>query len=121
MQREVRITGERGVVCPAGLQGTIRTPRSQPTRLVNLSAMESAAVTDLAMRLQVPASSIRVTRRVPQTWPDSTLNCATPFVQSTPASGSIAGFRLVLRQRDRAFTYHTDMTRVMACPPIEEQ
>lgn len=114
---EVHVAGDNAVTCDGAAIGAPRTPMPTP-RATNLDAMERDAIADLAQRLKVNAADIRVTARIPQTWPDATLACSTVAATPQPAS-PVAGFKLVLRYMDRPYTYHTDVKRVMACPPIE--
>lgn len=113
---EVHVAGENAVTCDGAVLGGPRTPMLTP-RATNLDAMEREAIADLAQRLKANATDIRVTARVPQTWPDASLACST--AATTQPQSPVAGFKLVLRYLDRPYTYHTDMKRVMACPPIE--
>ena len=118
-EQEVRVAGENAVICSQELAGVARRAGSN-TRVTNLREMERQAVTDLAARLAVPEGEVRVTNRIAQRWEDESLGCSA--VAAQPATrGAIAGFRIVLDHGGRRYTYHTDLKRVMACPPIEEQ
>lgn len=114
---EVRVAGANGVICPMTALGSARRPAH---RVTNLDAMEKGAIADLAGRIGVDAKEIRVAKRIPQRWANDTLDCAAPGVGQS-SEGAVAGFVLVLRHGERYYNYHTDMQRVMACPPIDAQ
>jgi hypothetical protein len=115
---EVRVAGENAVICPMTVSGA---PRQSPgaSRVTNLGAMEKDAIADLAQRLDVAPEAIRVAGRIPQRWSDSTLGCDAPLAEPQ-ASGVVPGFRLMLSYAGRLYSYHTDLKRVFACPPIEK-
>lgn len=116
-EQEVRVAGESAVLCAQPVSGVARRPGSS-SRVTNLDAMEKQAIADLAGRLNVAEAGIRVVRRIAQRWEDDSLGCAS----TQPSTrGVVAGFRLVLDNAGRRYTYHTDLARVMACPPIEAQ
>jgi len=116
---EVRVAGANGVICPLAASGEVR--RAAPAhRMTNLDAMEKAAIADLAKHIGADPAQVRIARRIPRQWLDETLDCAAPE-RSSSAEATVAGFVLVLRHGDRFFNYHTDLTRVMACPPIDAQ
>jgi hypothetical protein len=116
-EQEVRVAGESAVICDQSLAGVARRPGSA-SRVTNIEEMQKQAVADLAARLNVPEDQIRVVRRIAQRWEDDSLGCAS--MQSS-TRGVVAGFKLVLDSSGRRYTYHTDLARVMACPPIEAQ
>lgn len=115
-QHEVHVAGENGVICTGLIAGAPRTPATP--RVTNLDAMEKGAIADLAQKLKAEPAEIRVTGRIPQSWDDASLGCSSPAA-TAHAQSPVAGFKLVLEHRGRLYTYHTDMARVMACPPIE--
>jgi hypothetical protein len=116
-EQEVRVAGESAVICAPSATGVARRPGST-TRVTNISAIEQEAIADLARRLNVAEDQVRVVRRVAQRWEDDSLGCTS----AQPSTrGVVAGFKLVLDNAGRRYTYHTDLDRVMACPPIEAQ
>lgn len=116
---EVRVAGENAVICPGQVSGTARAPRPA-ARVTNLDVMERDAIADLAQRLQAQPDSIRIARRIPQRWPDESLACDASAATSTK-EGPVAGFRLMLEHDGRLYSYHTDLKRVLPCPPIESR
>jgi hypothetical protein len=116
-EQEVRVAGEAAVICAPSASGVARRPGST-NRVTNIGAIEKQAIADLAQRLNVAEGQIRVVRRVAQRWADDSLGCASAQASTR---GVVAGFRLVLDHAGRRYTYHTDLDRVMACPPIEAQ
>ena len=115
---EVHVAGHNAVRCPLQITGGVRAPlRGQ--RVTNLAEMEKEAILDLARRLGVPEQDVRIVHRTEQRWADETLGCASASAAAT--TGPVAGFRLTLEHRGRQYTYHTDMARVMPCPPLESR
>ncbi len=116
-EHEVRVAGENTLICTRALAGAPRQPQPR-TRVSNLPGIEEQAKADLARRLNIPASAVRVIERIPQQWSDASMGCG----GGAPASKqSVSGFRLVLRTSERDYTYHTDMQRVAPCPAIEAE
>jgi hypothetical protein len=71
---------------------------------------------DLARRLGVPATDIRLGGSKPMSWSDASLGCPEPGVQY--AQVVTEGLILTLRHGQREFTYHVDATRAIPCPAI---
>lgn len=117
--QEVRVAGEFGVICGPMVEGVARRAGSA-TRIGNLQAMETEAIADLARRLNIPAEQLRVQRRMPQRWADESLACTAP-PETISTQGPVAGYKLVIDAGPRVYSYHTDMKKVLACPPIEDQ
>jgi hypothetical protein len=112
---EVRVAGDHAVICRQGPAGV--TPRGQATSPArNLDVMLELARTDLAARLGANREEIGVRNVEPTVWTDSGLGCEVPA--AGPAQKT-AGYKLFLTFAGRVFTYHTDMQRVIPCPPIE--
>jgi len=78
-----------------------------------------AAQRDLATRLGVSAKDIRPVSSEAMTWDDASLGCPEPGVQYAQAETS--GWVLTLRHANRNYTYHTDLTRTIACPSITDK
>ena len=87
--------------------------------LRTIEAMTLRAKEMLADILHVPAGDIRITRLEPHDWPDSTLECSSKASQVPPGAKSVSGYKIVLEHGGRAYTFHSDLQRVLACPPIE--
>ncbi len=90
------------------------------TEKLELVWAEQAAIAreDLASKLNVDASQIIVASARATTWTDTSLGCADPDASYDDVRAE--GFVLTLRHGSRNFTYHTDLDRVIACPPISE-
>lgn len=71
---------------------------------------------DLARRLGVQTTRIRPLSGVQKSWPDASLDC--PEAGVTYTAGNVSGWVLTLTDGERAYTYHTDMKRTIACPAI---
>jgi len=115
--RRVNVAGSRAVICD--VVPRYRDPGRMPARASGLDKITVQAREDLAARLHIEPSQIRIGKIEPQRWADDTLGCATPEKAST--DGPVAGFRLYLFAKDQIFTYHTDLTQVMPCPPVEDR
>lgn len=73
---------------------------------------------DLATKLGVSEREIRFSAAEERTWPDRSLGCPEAGVAYSP--GKVEGYVLILRHKQRDYTYHTDLKRVFACPQITE-
>lgn len=73
---------------------------------------------DLAARLGVDESQVKIAAVQGTTWPDASLDCPEQGVEYEP--GEVEGYILRLRHGQRDYTYHTDLDRVLPCPPITE-
>lgn len=71
---------------------------------------------DLAARLGVDEREIRFLAGEGQTWNDASLDCPEPGRQYAPVK--TPGWKLSFGVGDRVYTYHTDLERTIACPPI---
>lgn len=120
----VHVSGANAVVCGPATQwksGTVGRG-GQPYReagapLRNLNEMIDKARSDLAGKLGVPEKDVRMMTFAPKQWPDSSLGCA---VQGeTVTQQRQRGYVIALRKGEHTYTYHTDLTRVRACPAIE--
>ena len=73
---------------------------------------------DLASKLHVDESQIIIAAARATTWTDTSLGCPEPGVEYDEVRAE--GFVLTMRYGGRNFSYHTDLDRVIACPPITE-
>lgn len=74
---------------------------------------------DLARRLNVPESAIRMNGATPGVWDDTSLGCPEPGTQYLQVETT--GWILVLGHGGREFKYHADATRAVPCPPISSE
>lgn len=114
---EVHVSEAGAVVCDKGPLLHREQQRSANAR--GLDVMMERARQDLAQRLGVEASTIRLAGMQPQRWPDSTLGC--PRAGESVQPGPIDGFKLMLKHAARVYTYHTDRKDLRPCPAIESQ
>lgn len=112
----VHVSGENAVVCDKA-SGLVR--REHPVAVRGIDTMMQAARKDLAQRLGVSPSSIRLGGMKAQQWPDSSLGCAQAGEKIVP--GPAEGLVLTLRHAGRVYTYHTDRRTVRPCPAIEAE
>ena len=116
-QHEVHVSGKSVVVCDSvAVSGNVA---KAPTRAQGLQDVSARARNDLAQRLKLEPSAVRVVRMEPQRWADDSLGCQ--GAAKTSDAGSVSGFKLHLNASGRIYTYHTDLKRVLACPPIENE
>lgn len=73
---------------------------------------------DLAGRLGVDEDQVIVAAGEATTFTDASLGCPEPGLDY--AAGNTDGYVLTLRHGSRDYTYHTDLERVIPCPPITE-
>ena len=71
---------------------------------------------DLAGHLGVDEDQIIVAAGEATTFSDASLGCPEPGIEYD--AGDREGYVLTLRHGSRNYTYHTDLDRVIACPPI---
>lgn len=114
---EVHVAGENAVLC-AMLTTPRGAPRQAATSARTLSLMVGQARADLAQRLGVSPAEITVRTTSPTVWKNSDLGCVDA---STANDGPVRGYRLLLVARAAQYIYHTDLHKVMACPPIEQR
>lgn len=81
-----------------------------------LQAMQARK--DLSERIGVEESLIRIAFAEGTTFSDTSLACPEEGVEYE--TRNIEGYVLGLRYGTRDFTYHTDLNRVIPCPPITE-
>jgi len=114
---EVHVAGDTAVLCPTIAEGHPKQPQ-RATRAHNLDLMVEQARTELAQQLGVTPADVELRNVATAAWTDSELGCADG---STAPAGPVHGYRLYLSVRGALYTYHTDLARVLACPPIERR
>jgi len=115
VEHSVHVSGDNVVVCERGTVPGRDARGVQNAR--GLDVMMEQARQDLAQRLGVDPSKIRLAGMTPQRWEDSALGC--PQQGEAVLPGPVDGFRLMLKYSGRVYTYHTDRKTVRACPAIE--
>ena len=113
----VHVAGSNAVVCNQPL--LMRKEQSRPAHARGLDEAIEKARADLATRLQADPDSIRLYGTRPQQWRDNTLDCPRPG--EAVVAQRVNGFKLFFRYKGRLYTYHSDLSDVRACPPIESQ
>ncbi|MEO1339468.1 MAG: hypothetical protein AAFV29_27760 [Myxococcota bacterium] len=73
---------------------------------------------DLAGRLGVDETKVKIAGAIKQTWPDDSLGCPKP--NEKYKSAKVEGYLIRMMYGTRAYAYHTDLERVFACPAITE-
>jgi len=113
----VHATDKYAVVCgPATQWRNASGPRANmPLRNINLQI--ERARTDLSQKLSASDADIKTVGFVADEWADSSMGC--PAANESITSQVTKGYRITLEYQARAYTYHTDLVRVRACPAIE--
>lgn len=112
----VHVAGSQALICdrPVPRRDALRKPRYAR----GLDAAFEKARGDLAARLGIDAGQVRMVGMQPASWTDEALGCA---AGAEAAAGPVEGYRLALEAGGRLYTYHTDLSVVRPCPPIEAQ
>jgi hypothetical protein len=116
VHRREHVAGNKAIVCDAP---GVRLRQRSALSARNISVMSDRAREDLAGRLGVPAGEIQVIRFAPRHWKNTALEC--PKAGETSAERPVRGYELLLRHRDREFTYHADAEQVRPCPDIKAE
>lgn len=114
---DVHMANERGFVCdklPAGL-GKVVAPQLK----LSLDHFEQLAQKDLSRRLQVDPAEVTVVSTESVKWADTSLGC--PVRDEEYIETVLPGHILTLRYNDFEYTYHTDGTRLIPCPPVASE
>lgn len=90
-----------------------------PQRDLSFGPQMVEARKDLAGRLHVTEREILFQSSEGKTWSDASLGCPEPGVQY--AQAEVRGWVLAFRHKQRVYTYHTDLTRTIPCPPISSE
>lgn len=89
----------------------------RPANVRGLDVVIDLAREDLAKRLGVASTEVRLVRTQPQQFADSGLNC--PQRGESVLAGPVPGYRMLLQHKARTYMYHTDLSKVRPCPAIE--
>lgn len=81
--------------------------------------MAKMARTDLAAQLGVEEELVIVASAEGTTWSDASLGCSEPGIEYEATDKK--GYVIKLRYGSRDYTYHTDLDRVIACPPFADE
>ena len=103
----------RAIVC---LQASAAPSPAPASGQIQFARQYQLARQDLARRLNVPESAIRMSGATAAVWDDASLGCPEPGTQYAPVETT--GWILVLKQGAREFKYHADAQRAIPCPPI---
>jgi hypothetical protein len=109
---DVRVAEGRALVCQ-----NASTPPDGPGHAVAATHLYRSARRDLATRLRLQESEVRVVVVRPKVWPDETLGCpAESPAAGTPAPAEgVQGFAIELVARGKTYSYHADTTRAVLC------
>jgi hypothetical protein len=120
--RHVHVAGRQSRICdlpskPGAEAVASATEVLDPPPSYDLKAVVERSREDLARRLHVPPTAVRLVSFTAATWPDNTMNCAVPYEQIRKKT--VRGYQIQLQKGDRTYVYHTDLVRTRACPSIE--
>ena len=104
----------RAFVCKRSKSVTTVTPQFE----LVWGEQALAARQDLAAKLGVDVSDVQFSGVQGWTWRDASLGCPEPGTDYEKRT--IEGYKLRLRHAGRDYSYHTDLDRLIACPPITE-
>jgi hypothetical protein len=113
----VHVSGNRAFICDKPV--LMRVDPKRPTNARGLDIVIVKARADLAQKLGVDISTIRVLGSKSFQWPDNSLDCPMPDQPVLPKP--VNGFKISMQHAGRIYTYHTDLSVVRACPAIEAQ
>lgn len=125
-RHEVHVADSGAVVCSGGLSasgrprvpGTLAAPRTG-RKAQDMQALIDKARQDLAGHLDLSVEDVKLLDFETALWPDASLGCAVPSPDGGAAgNAAVPGLKIFLMARGEPYTYHTDSTRVAACPPI---
>ncbi len=106
--RHLSLSVAAGVVAAVLLIGCAPPPAAQPMR-----PEAQAAQDDLAKRLGLAASAIKVVQIAEVEWPDASLGCPKPEMMY--AQVITPGYRIVLEAAGKRYEYHTGGATVVLC------
>jgi hypothetical protein len=109
---DVRVAASEAVICEKDRK---REAMPGSDELQAASALHDKVREDLARRLDVPVSEVKVNYLKPTTWPDKSLGCPQPG--KTYAQVRTRGFSIEAEHRGRAYAYHADLETVIYCGP----
>jgi hypothetical protein len=108
---DVRVAEGRAVVC----QAARATPDGQSDAAA-ATRLYRAARRDLATRLKLEESEVRVASVRPRIWRDRSLGCTSAPEASAPAPPEgIQGFAIELVARAKTYVYHSDLAQPVLC------
>lgn len=107
----------RAIVCKRDGKKAVRGV--SPQRELVWGGQAIRARRDLAKRLGIDEGEIIIAAASATTFTDASLGCPEPDVEYNERN--LDGYVLTLRHGSRNFTYHTDMDRVIPCPPITSE
>lgn len=112
---EIHVSGEQAVWCERPAEVRARdVPRERESLLQRIGR----ARTDLAERLGVEESAIRLRDVTPSVWPDSSLGC--PEIVEPYEEREISGHRIDLVYHGEVYTYHAGDGRIAFCSEIRD-
>lgn len=106
-------TSSSPVPMPSVIALTPENSPAMPTIPPAAAALLQAAISDLAQRQQVAASTISVIAVESVTWPTPHLGCGGARMEPQPTPG----YQIMLAIGTQQFTYHTNLERVVLCDP----
>ena len=113
----VHVAGDQAIVCDRPVLMRTEPKRSTMGRGLDVALTQARA--DLAGHLGIEEPRIRTQGVQPVQWQDSGMEC--PVVGQPVKTGPVNGYKIQLQYAGRTYTYHTDLSVVRACPPIEEK
>lgn len=113
----VHVSGNNAVICTQPLLERNESRRTTHAR--GLDLMIERARQDLAGKLGAAPADVHLFSTQPRRWADTGLDC--PGSGEQVVTRQVDGYRIAFKYRGRIYTYHSDLTDVRACPPIERE
>jgi len=117
-RHEVHVAGAAATVCSPALGGVPkRAPPAVRARV--LEPLIARARSDLAGKLGRNTGEVTLKNAVPFTWTDGMFACGGEIAADPRAP--VFGYKFLLRSGDQDYVYHTDLSAVFPCPPLETE
>jgi hypothetical protein len=117
----IHMAGKRAFVCEpmaGGGKGEKEMNIEPLVKVFSKEELQQLARENLAQRLGVALDQITVARTKSVEWTDESLGCPQPSERYSRRRSK--GYVFELKYRDTAYLYHSDLRRVLPCPPIEK-
>lgn len=109
---DLRVAGDQVLLCEKDGAGFKIPP---PDELQAAARLHDQVLQDLAERLKVPVSEVKVNHFEPTTWPDRSAGCPEPG--KAYAQTPTRGFVIELEHLGRTYVYRADLETARYCIP----
>jgi hypothetical protein len=109
---DIRVAGDQAVLCEKDETGSKIPPRDE---LQAAARLHDQVLQDLAERLKVPVSEVKVNHFKPTTWPDRSAGC--PESGKSYPETPTRGFVIEVEHLGRTYVYRADLETARYCVP----